>query len=236
MTTHFLKKLNHLTILIVEDDEIALFGLSQALVPYCKMIFEATDGLSAFEIYRKNSNKIDIILTDINLPELNAFDMLKKIIKINPNQKIMIMTSYLTDKNLQTCFKMNNVLAFLQKPINISDLQLNLAFLTKKNDDDLMIHLSAEIYVNKTQNKIFKKNQEVILNGLSYKIFWLLVNNINQIIEYEVLQDYLYENGDSSIYNLRMAVARLKNQLKNKNIIINVPNEGYMIKSIEHFN
>lgn len=233
MDNNFLKLLKNLTILIVEDDEVALFGMIQALLPYCKNIFEATDGLNAFEIYRKNSDKIDIILTDINLPGLNAFEMLERINKINPDQKTIIMTSYPTDSNLQNSFRMNNICLFLRKPINMLDLQTHLVILAKKPQDEHIIHLSDRIYVNKTKNEVFLDNKPLILNGLGNKIFWLLLNNINQVISYDVLQDCLYGDKDSSIYSLRMAIVRLKNQLQDKNIIINIQDSGYMIKSID---
>ncbi|RAX53819.1 hypothetical protein CCY99_05400 [Helicobacter sp. 16-1353] len=232
MGNNFLNLLNNISVLIVEDDEVALFGLKQALLPYCKNVFEAQDGLSAFEIYRKNSNNIDIVVTDINLPELNAFEMLERIIKINPNQKTIIMTSYPTDSNLQHSFKINNVCLFLRKPINIPDLQTHLAILAKKPQDDIIIQLSDRIYVNKTKKEIFLDNKPLILNGLGNNFFWLLINNINRVMSYDILQDYLYGEKESSVYNLRMVVVRLKNQLQDKNIIINIQDEGYMIKSI----
>ncbi|RDU63533.1 response regulator [Helicobacter sp. MIT 14-3879] len=228
-----LKALSNATILIVEDDLVALFGIKQALEPYCKNILEASDGLEALELYKNYNENIDIVLTDINIPSLNAFEMLEEICKINTNQKIIIMTSYPNDKNLKQSFKLSNICLFLRKPINISDLQTNIAILTK-TPNDLIIKLSKNMYVNKTKMKIFIYDNEIILNGIGKKIFWLLINNINQVITYDIIQEVIYNHKEnSSIDSLRMAIARLKTSLKEKNIIINIKDSGYMIKSYE---
>ena len=52
-----------------------------------------TNPLKALENIDKN---YDVILTDIMMPQLNGIDLLEKILEINPNQKVIMMTAYST--------------------------------------------------------------------------------------------------------------------------------------------
>ena len=62
-----LKKVN---ILYVEDDENIRGELTSLLKNFVGEVFTAYDGQNGYEVFTQNSSKIDLILSDINMPRL----------------------------------------------------------------------------------------------------------------------------------------------------------------------
>ncbi|MBE3610390.1 MULTISPECIES: response regulator transcription factor [Campylobacter] len=223
MTEESLKLLKNLSILIVEDDDMARQMLLSGLKPYCKDVFEAADGLEGLEKFNKFN--VDIILTDIHMPMLNGFDMIKKILAVKPHQKFIVFTSYDTDNNLLKSVEAGAAL-FLTKPINIQDLRSMLITLTCKADEKL-VKISDKVAINLAKEKIYKDGQEVYLTFLQNKFFWLFAYNLNKLVTYDMIEEFVYENEPINKSAIQNAVSRLKKELG-----INIKNHfesGYVL-------
>lgn len=83
-----LRILNTKSLLLVENDEIARIAITQALKPFCENFITAKNGLEGLEKFR--NYKIDMIITDINMPHLNGLDMISEILKLKPEQKFIV--------------------------------------------------------------------------------------------------------------------------------------------------
>ncbi|WP_249934679.1 response regulator [Campylobacter sp. RM15925] len=81
--TNILSKLKNISVLLVEDDENTRLAITQSLEFYCKKIQTAKDGMEGFNKYFKD--QFDIVITDINLPNLNGLEMLDEIKKRAPH-------------------------------------------------------------------------------------------------------------------------------------------------------
>jgi serine phosphatase RsbU (regulator of sigma subunit) len=79
-------------ILIAEDTEMNYIFLVEALRPTKVKILRAKDGEEAVSIF-KETEKINLILMDINMPKLDGFETTKEIKKINPNVPIIAQTA-----------------------------------------------------------------------------------------------------------------------------------------------
>lgn len=84
----------NLSVLVVDDHKILRNGLTSLLKAseIVSKVYELDNGKSAVDFIRKN--KVDIILMDIKMPELNGIDATKMIIDINPKAKIIALTMY----------------------------------------------------------------------------------------------------------------------------------------------
>ncbi len=87
-----LQKKRNSTLMIVEDDEISTLFLAQLLESYYENILFATTGKQAVELMKKN--KVDIILMDLKLPEMDGFEATKAIRKIDKNVIIIAQTAF----------------------------------------------------------------------------------------------------------------------------------------------
>lgn len=224
-----LKTLNLLSpfsILVVEDDEIARATIKQDIKPYCKCFYEASDGLKGLEIFKEH--QIDIIVTDIHMPQINGFDMIEKILALKPKQLFIIMTSYDTDENLIQSMK-DGACSFLRKPLNIEELQTALVISLGKLKCTTR-NLNENLHVDCQKEIIYLRKKPMFLSYKCNKIFWLLYHNINRLVSYEMLEDYVYDNEAVNKSTIHNAILRIKKQLENINIE-NIANEGYILKT-----
>lgn len=104
-------------ILIVEDHELTRFGLKTTFegVDYIENIYEADSAENAIEIF--NNNKIDIIIMDLGLPNMNGIEATKQIRSSNKDVKIIILTSHNDEKEVLNSLKAG-ANAYCSKEIN----------------------------------------------------------------------------------------------------------------------
>lgn len=81
------------TILIVEDDETSYEYLKVVLEEYGTNIIWAKDGKSSI-VYCKENPNIDMVLMDINMPEMNGYEATKEIKKFSPNLPVIAQTAF----------------------------------------------------------------------------------------------------------------------------------------------
>ena len=110
-----------LEILIVEDDETSCQLLNIILDKYAKKISNALNGKEAVKACRNNPD-IDLILLDIQLPELNGFEVTRQIREFNKEVIIIAQTAYgLTgDREKALAAGCND---YISKPVNKEELK-----------------------------------------------------------------------------------------------------------------
>lgn len=108
-------------ILIVEDHELTRFGLKTTFdgVDFIDKVFEAEYAQKAIDIF--NNNKIDLIIMDLGLPNINGIEATKKIRLKNNEVKIIILTSHNDEKEVLESLKAG-ANAYCSKEINPSRL------------------------------------------------------------------------------------------------------------------
>ncbi len=108
--------LDIIKIFLVDDDESFQLIFKNLLVfnGYA-VIGAAYDGEQALSIYRAFSEKPDVVLMDYRLPIKNGLEAAKELLAIDPNIKIIGMSS---DISIKQNFRSIGVLNFLEKPFN----------------------------------------------------------------------------------------------------------------------
>jgi CheY-like chemotaxis protein len=108
------------TILVVEDDHTVRQVVVETLANYGYHILEATNGSEALEIYSLNSHKIDLVISDVVMPQMDGREFRKKILQTNPNCKFIFMSGY-TDTTIMNFDELQSV-EYLQKPFKLTEL------------------------------------------------------------------------------------------------------------------
>jgi two-component system, cell cycle sensor histidine kinase and response regulator CckA len=82
------------TILLVDDEE----GVRKLVFAVLKSngydVVEAANGASALAAYEKNGHKVDMVLTDVVMPQMSGFELGKQLQERAPNLKILYMSGY----------------------------------------------------------------------------------------------------------------------------------------------
>ena len=106
-------------LLIVEDDNNTLSGLIELFKSEGFQVTGANCGTSGIDAATKK--KIDIVLCDYKLPDIDGLVVSRKIKQINPDIKIYLMTAFY-QKNLDDVASFCGVKKIFQKPVNVNNL------------------------------------------------------------------------------------------------------------------
>ncbi|ASM35993.1 response regulator [Campylobacter sputorum] len=213
------------SIMVVDDDELTRMAVSGGLKRYCENFYTASDGLDGLEKFKKH--RIDLIITDIHMPNFNGLDMMNEILKLKPDQTFIVVTSFDTDENLFESMK-KGAISFIKKPIMMENLQNDVVMALFKIEDKV-IKLNDCIIVNVTKEKIYKNGEEVYLSKLENAIFWLLCFNIENLVSYDMIEDFAYDGNSVKIGTIHTVIMRIKKQLNDINLS-NISGSGYVLK------
>lgn len=86
------ENLKNYTILYVEDEKESVELIQTLLKTKIKTIFVAYDGIEGLELYKEHLP--DIVISDIQMPNMNGIEMAKEIKKLNPKQNIIFITAF----------------------------------------------------------------------------------------------------------------------------------------------
>ena len=167
------------TILIVDDESSNLDIIDKILQQSNHKTFTAKSGVEALKILEKELAKIDLILLDLIMPEVNGMDLLKKLKDNNNTYHIpVIMLSALDEiDTIVECISMGAD-DFLIKPVNriLLNARLNNA-LEKKYFHDKEIKYQKQIKIEQ------EKSDKLLLNILPESIAKRLKNGESLIAD-----------------------------------------------------
>lgn len=109
------------TVLIVDDEENLRSIGKEMVTKFGYKAFTASSGEAALRTYRKRKDEIDLIIMDLIMPGIGGKKCLQKILKINPNAKIIIASGYSDDEHTREIFRLG-AKGFLRKPYDISQM------------------------------------------------------------------------------------------------------------------
>ena len=99
------------------DDESALAFLGQTmLTDLGYRVTSCTDGLEALKVYQSDPGSIDLVITDMNMPGLSGSELATEIMKLRPDQPIILCTGYSDYMNSEKALKLG-IKAFVMKPL-----------------------------------------------------------------------------------------------------------------------
>jgi two-component system cell cycle sensor histidine kinase/response regulator CckA len=104
------------TILLAEDDEIALDLIKEILEKYGYRVITAMDGDDALHIFQERAVDIDLAIFDVIMPKKSGTVIYEEMLRTNPRLKVLFMSGYTPEIIGERGFFGQNV-NFIQKPI-----------------------------------------------------------------------------------------------------------------------
>ena len=107
-------------ILVVDDEENARIGLSRLLAREGFIVDSVANGFEALNYLRQQD--VNLIVTDINMPEMNGIAFLKELNKSFPHSNVIMITAY---GGIESYIESMNLGAFeyLNKPVKVDELK-----------------------------------------------------------------------------------------------------------------
>jgi len=107
-------------ILVVEDDPVTREALRDGLERLNYRVLEAANGRDALKVYR-SAERIDLLLTDMIMPEMGGKELIRELRKVNPHLKAVAMTGYVLAGVLRQ-LKEEGHLEVIRKPLDVNVL------------------------------------------------------------------------------------------------------------------
>jgi DNA-binding response OmpR family regulator len=218
-------------ILIIEDDDTIRLGLRYYLEQESFTVYDASLGEDALKML----NDMDLILLDINLPDINGFDLFKKI-----KSKRNIPIIFLTANDYEVSIVMGLDMGaddYITKPFKARELVSRIKNVLRRNNKkmtDNLIRLD-NVLIDLKQAKVFKNSIDVMLTALEYKILLVLALNPNVTFTREMILSDIWDVNEDYVNDntLTVYIKRIREKIEDNpndpKIIITVRGIGYKI-------
>lgn len=219
------KRLQPLTLLIAEDDESTLKWLSRVLSIYFKEVMVAKDAMEALELFKENPT--DVVISDIEMPQVDGLHLLQKIALISPKTKRVVMTAYNTPEYINRAVE-SDVDLYLKKPIDIDEFLVAIASNVTKGDASKKVASLGGGYIYDYKQKLVKKDDESIqLTKKEVLLLELLLKNRKSVVSIEQIEHSIWDES-ASADAIRMVVSGVRKKLY-QGVIENIKGLGYRI-------
>lgn len=215
-------------ILLIEDDR----PLNKAISVYFKKekfyVLSSFSGQEALDILSQNN--LDLIILDINLPDLSGFDLIEQIKIINSNIPILILSACDLDSAILHGFNLGAE-DYVTKPFNIEILHKKINVILKRNTKNTF-YKDDHLFFDKNTSKLVIDNKEIKLTPLEFKLLSLFLENQNQIILKETIIEKIWDSNENYVdeHTLLVNISRLRNKIEDDkhHYIKTVYGLGYM--------
>lgn len=152
----------------------------------------ANNGRIGIELYK--SFLPDIIASDINMPVMNGFEMVKLIRKIDLKIPVIFFTGLNNPKNVMTSYELGDTY-YIKKPFHIDEFDAHIKGILKSREKAVKNKYKVGSYTF-IRDSGFLRNEKtksnVSLSELDSRLFYMLVSNVNTLVLKETICDLLW--------------------------------------------
>ena len=215
-------------ILLVEDDTSILMGLKFCLEQENFLVSTAITGKEALE---KIQESFDLILLDLNLPDMNGFDILQQIEKI----PVIFLTANDEEVSIVQGLDMGAE-DYITKPFRTRELISRMRAVLRRRNVNVNQRIQVgNLLIDPSCAKVFKNGQEIFLTTMEYKILLILATNPNVVFTREKILADIWDVNEAYVNDntLTVYIKRLREKIEDDSnhpkIIETVRGVGYKI-------
>jgi len=205
-------------ILLLEDDVILNEIIEEFLLSLNYEVITAFDGNIAEELIYEES--FDLLLFDVNIPNITGFELLKNIRQNNINIPIIFITSRHTADDVKIGFN-SGCDDYIKKPFELSELQLRIENIKRLRqiDNHGQIKIDNDTFYNYEKKVIIRNNEEFNLSKIESKILEYFLKNKNKAISIDEISvnNWLYDEMPEST-TIRTYIKNLRKKLNDETI------------------
>lgn len=205
-------------ILLLEDDVILNEIIEEFLLSLNYEVITAFDGNIAEELIYEES--FDLLLFDVNIPNITGFELLKNIRQNNINIPIIFITSRHTADDVKIGFN-SGCDDYIKKPFELSELQLRIENIKRLRqiDNHGKIKIDNDTFYNYEKKVIIRNNEEFNLSKIEAKILEYFLKNKNKTISIDEISvnNWLYDEMPEST-TIRTYIKNLRKKLNDETI------------------
>ena len=214
-------------ILLVEDNEILAKGLIYSLEQKKYQVIHTLNVENTLKILK--TEKIDLAILDVSLPDGNGFDLYRNNIK-EKNISSIFLTAKDEEDNIVKGLELGAE-DYITKPFSIKELMARINRIILRNKKNTIIQVQT-IKFDMDKMVVYRDNENVELTNLELKILNLLFLNLNKVVKRSEIIDKIWEwtGNDVNDNTVTVYLKRIREKIKT-DIIITIKGIGYRIDS-----
>lgn len=219
-------------LLVVEDEKDVASILCQSLVKNGYSVDLAVFGKQAIELV--DINEYDLLILDLNLPDLDGLEVCQQVRKAHPNLLILILTARDKVDDIVEGLDVGSD-DYLTKPFRFVELMARIRALLRR---DLRCRAPLlcvkDLRLDAAEHVIWKSNRRLVLTRKEFGILEYLMRHPGEVISQEVLLEHVWGSNINSFSNtIRVHIQSLRRKLGDtgteSSYIETIVGEGYRI-------
>jgi len=214
-------------LLLLEDD----IALNETIVDYFEsldyVIIPVYDGNSALDTIYENN--FDLLLLDVNVPDINGFDILKTLREQGTTTPAIFITSLNSMNDLESGYD-SGCDDYIRKPFALKELKLRVETILKReffHNENSKIEIDKNIFYDVDSNLLSIDGLDVQLFNKEAKLLKLFLQNKDTLVTHGTIYSSLWEYDETtSDTALRTYIKNLRKHL-GKEKIVSIKKLGY---------
>lgn len=216
-------------LLIIEDEEDILHALMRGFQKKGYITDGVADGQEG--LFMAQTNSYDLIVLDLNLPNLDGMEILQEIRNEDANQKIIILSAR-TGFDDRICGLDKGANDYLVKPFHFGELEARVRNLLRRDfvqNDTLLC--CGDLKLDTVARRAYIKEKPVELAPKEFAILEYLFLNRNKPISSEQLVEHVWQE-DSSLFSnvVKVHMSSLRKKLDGCVRINHMRGAGYLME------
>lgn len=119
------------SILVIDDESDIVNPIKHFLQRQGFKAYGFTDPLLAFEYFKNNSNNIDLVLCDIRMPQMNGYELIRRIKTLQPKVRVILISAFeINNLEFSKVLPSVKIDGLIPKPVSLKKLTNRIKNLT----------------------------------------------------------------------------------------------------------
>lgn len=223
-------------ILIIDDENDIREVLSAVLEIHGFSVLSADTGIKGVEVFRKEREKLSLILLDIMLPDIDGFQVVQIIRKESKIPVIMLTAKdRSSDKILGLELGADD---YVVKPFDTAELLARIKAVLRRTENikESVDNYIDNIMVDEGKRKIFFNGKDVSFTYTEFELFKYLLSRANDVVTRKEIKEVLWSEKDLYQWSrtIDVHISHIREKIEEDpdepKFLITVPQKGYMLK------
>jgi len=219
-------------ILIIEDDKAILMGLKDDLEFEGYKVSIAFDGKQGLK--QAMAQEFQLIVLDILLPELNGFEVCKKLREAEVNTPILMLTAAKTDEMDKVMGLELGADDYVTKPIGSREMVARVKAIlrrTRQKEDTVENYKFSDISVDFKSHEVTKAGKKLHLTALEFKLLNFFIKHKGEVVTRDNILDETWDDAIVSPRTIDPHIVHLRQKLEDDpaspEYIVSIRGVGY---------
>ncbi len=225
---------NPINVLVVDDEAVLAEMVSMALRYEGWNIATAGDGTSALESAR--TQRPDVVVLDVMLPDMSGLDVLRKLREQNPQLPVLLLTAKAAVED-----RIAGLTAggddYVTKPFSLEEVVLRLRALLRRTgvttEDSGAQLVVGDLVLNEDSHEVTRAGEPISLTSTEFELLRFMMRNSKRVLSKAQILDRVWSydfGGRSNIVELYISYLRKKIDNGREPMIHTLRGAGYVLK------